>query len=1063
MYVPLWVKTNYSFLHAASHPEELVAEARGLGLPALAITDMDGVAGLVRAFVAGREQGQRLLAGTQLSVTHRLPLSDDLLTPAQVMAATVAQPVILAMDRRGYANLCRLVTWGRRRCLKGSSLVTWAELADLSSGLLLLHHNAPPPGPLMPPHLLPTELADAFAGRAYALVTRHMNADDRAREHRLLQQIKDFSWPAVAGHEVLYHSQARRPLHDVLTCIRHGVSVQTAGRLLRPNSEHALLSNHAFGQLFSDHPDWVARTLTVAERCPFDLTELRYKYPAERLPDGTSLGAHLRQLVQNGAYFRYQGPAPDDVQAQIDRELGLIDQLDYGGYFLTMWEIVEFCKAQGILCQGRGSAANSVVCYCLGITAIDPVRMGLLFERFLSLERAEPPDIDLDIEHQRREEVIQYVYRRYDPMHANASPLQDFAPCATDGRSHAAMVANVVRYRARSAVRDVGKALGLQQTDLNRLARHVHAYGDGLSETALREAGLDPEVRLHQLLVEISHEILDFPRHLSVHPGGFLLGHEPVDSLVPIENATMDSRTVIQWDKNDVESLGLFKVDLLGLGMLSQVHRCLDLLRASGQADLSMATIPSEDPETYAMIRRADTVGVFQIESRAQMSMLPRLKPRTFYDLVVEIAIIRPGPITGGMVHPYLRRREGVEPVLYPHPCLEPVLKKTLGIPLFQEQVMKLAMVAADYTPGEADQLRRDMAAWRQSGRIDQHRDKLIGRMTAKGIDKGFAEQVFEQIRGFGEYGFPESHAASFALIAYVTAWLKCHFPAEFLCALLNSWPMGFYNPATLVEDAKRHHVEILPIDVQSSRWDCTMQRSKTAGQWAVRMGLRYVQGLAEQHRQQLQANPGPYRDMDDFARRTGFARHALDALAQADAFAGFKLDRRQALWQARAASQRSRQTLDLVHHDTLPLFAKLGQHQEVLWDYQRTLHSTRGHPLSELRPQLQAQHLPTAQELNSFPDGRRLSYVGLVICRQRPGTAKGVTFFTLEDETGFCNLVLWRDVFDHFSLLARSATVLGVTGRIQSEAGVVHLVVQSLWQPQLQQPVGAGAIRNFC
>jgi error-prone DNA polymerase len=605
--------------------------------------------------------------------------------------------------------------------------------------------------------------------------------------------------------EVLYHTPSRRRLQDVLACVRHGVTLAAAGRRIRPNAEHDLKSPAAFHALFADDPAAIERTREVAARCAFRLDQIVYRYPSERLPEGKTTAEWLAELTFAGARERYGGAIPDAVAAQLDKELRLIEELDYCGYFLTMWEIVRFCREREILCQGRGSAANSAVCYCLGITAIDPVRMGLLFERFLSRERAEPPDIDLDIMHERREEVIQHVYEKY-------------------GRDHAAMVANVIRYRARSAVRDVGKALGLPETALARLTKLLSRSSE-IAPAALAQAGLDPEAPAHRHLRELATELCDFPRHLSIHPGGFLLGHEPVIDLVPVENATMPGRTVIQWDKTDIEALGLFKVDLLGLGALSHLDRCLRLIAKHRGVAYSMATLPPDDPATFAMICRADTVGVFQIESRAQMAMLPRLRPQKFYDLAIEVSIIRPGPITGGMVHPYLRRRRKEEPVTYPHPSLIPVLQKTLGVPLFQEQVIRVAMVAADYTPGEADQLRRDMAAWRRSGRIEQHRERLVSRMVAKGIAPEFAERVFQQIRGFGEYGFPESHAASFALISYATAWLKCHYPAEFICALLNAQPMGFYAPSTIVEDARRHKVEVRPVDVRTSGWDCTLEQ----------------------------------------------------------------------------------------------------------------------------------------------------------------------------------------------------------------------------------------------
>ena len=666
--------------------------------------------------------------------------------------------------------------------------------------------------------------------------------------------------------------------------------------------------------------------MEVAERCSFSLAEIRYRYPSERLPDGRTTSQWLRELTLRGAAERWPDGISDGAHAQIDKELALIEELDYGGYFLTMWEIVRFCQEKEILCQGRGSAANSVVCYCLGVTAVDPVRMGLLFERFLSRERAEPPDIDLDIQHERREEVIQHVYEKY-------------------GRSYAAMVATVIRYRARSAVRDVGKALGLPATDLDRLARHLSHWGQDVEEGELSAAGLSVDAPGIRRLVDLSNEIQDFPRHLSIHTGGFLLGHEPVHDLVPIENGAMEARTVIQWDKDDVEALGLFKVDLLGLGALSHLDRCFRMMQKQRGLSLSMATLPSEDPETYDMICRAETVGVFQIESRAQMAMLPRLRPRNFYDLVIEISIVRPGPISGGMVHPYLKRRSGEEAVVYPHACLEPVLAKTCGVPLFQEQVMRLAVVAADYTPGEADQLRRDMAAWRRGGSIEKHRERLVSRMMKKGIAEEFALRVFEQIRGFGEYGFPESHAASFALIAYATAWLRCHHPPEFLASLLNAQPMGFYTPATILLDARRMGVELRPLDVRVSDWDCSLEERSGGGghgpfggpggtgsgagppadrlRFAVRMGLRYVRGLSKAEGEAVVAARDA-RDLADFVRRTRLSEKALRQLAEAGALLSLGGTRREALWDLPALKRTLGDSMALALEQEAPVFPGL-------------------------------------------------------------------------------------------------------------------------------------------
>nr|MBA3820176.1 hypothetical protein [Deltaproteobacteria bacterium] len=1015
--------------------------------------------------------------------------------------------------------------------------------------------------------------------------------------------------PLVAANEVLYHSRARRPLQDVLTCIRHGVTLATAGRKIRGNDEHDLRAPHAFARLYHDDPAIVQRSLDVAARCTFSLGELRYRYPSERLPDGSTSAAHLRRLAYEGATWRYGDDPPPAVRRQLDAELALIEELDYPGYFLTMHEIVAYCRRRDIMCQGRGSAANSAVCYCLGVTAVDPVRMGLLFERFLSRERAEPPDIDLDIEHERREEVIQHVYDVY-------------------GRDHAAMVCNVVRYRPRSAVRDVGKVLGIPETALDRAAKHLSMYGL-VEPEALERAGLGERSEVAggagigaghgapalEHLARLADEILEFPRHISIHPGGFLLGHEPVHDIVPIENASMPGRTVIQWDKNDLEDLALFKVDLLALGALHQLHLGFDLLRAHRGLDLTMATIPAEDPDTYDMICTADTVGTFQIESRAQMSMLPRLRPRTFYDLVVEVSLVRPGPISGGMVHPYLRRRRGLEKVEYPHPCLEPVLAKTLGVPLFQEQVMRLAVVAADYTPGEADGLRRDMAAWRRSGRIEKHRERLVSAMEHKGIAREFGERVFEQIRGFGEYGFPEcvvgstrvidadtgrwvtiedvvrgrhplrmtltcgadlqieprhviaakasgrkpvfrlrtmggreieataehpffakhgakhgtqagwtklgelrvggelavasagdrraewaeiasieprgiqetydleidgnhnflandfvvhnSHAASFALIAYATCWMRKHYLAEFTCSLLNAQPMGFYSPATIVGDAQRHELEIRPIDVTHSAWDCTLEDVDDAFQFAVRMGLRWTKGLQLADGQRIldARRAQPFASIEDFVRRTGVASRAHTQLAEAGAFGTLVPDhgsRRDALWQVHGWIARQHDTLPVGEGTAQVELAQLTKLDEIFWDYSASDHSTRGHPLAPMRAELRARHWPDARGVSRGRDGQRLEYVGIVICRQQPGTAAGVVFMTLEDESGFVNLVVWQQVFAEYAHVIKTTSLLGVTGRLQVSEGIVHLIAERVWVPQLSRPVIDVGSRDF-
>ncbi len=1084
MYTPVWCKSAFSFLEGASHPEELVDEAHRLGLRAIALTDRDGVYGVVRAHVAARETGCRLIPGAEVTLTDGSMI------------------VLLARDRGGYANLCRLLTRGRLRSPKGQCAVTWDEVCAHAHGLLALWGGD---RSLLAgeedPHATAGAVREAFGDALYALVTRHRRDTDPRREARVRGRATRHNLPVAAAVEVLYHTPARRPLQDALVCLRHGRQLVDAGGVIKPNAEHALRSLHAFAMLFHDDPGAVQRTEEIAARCGFALDQLRYRYPEERIPEGLTPQTWLRNLVFTGARERYGGALTADVLQQIERELAVIDELDYGGYFLTMWEIVQFCRRNGILCQGRGSAANSAVCYCLGVTAVDPVRSNLLFERFLSRERAEPPDVDLDIQHNRREEVIQFVYERY-------------------GRSHAAMVANVIRYRPRSAVRDLGKVLGIPETAVDRLARLLD-YGGEVPAEALRAAGLDADAPAHRHLLRLANELIGLPRHLSIHPGGFLLGDHPVDEIVPIENATMDGRTVIQWDKDDLEALGLFKVDLLGLGALTHLDLTFKLLHEHRGIAYSMATLPPEDPATYAMASRADTIGVFQIESRAQMAMLPRLRPRTFHDLVVEISIVRPGPITGGMVHPYLRRRNGEEPVEYPHALLVPVLEKTLGVPLFQEQVMRLAVVAADYTPGEADQLRRDMAAWRRTGRIERHRDRLISRMTAKGIPAEFAERVFDQIRGFGDYGFPEAHAASFALIAYATAYLKCHFPAEFTCGLLNAQPMGFYSVATIVEDAKRHGIVIRPIDVRWSRWDCTLealpaapaggagdprpasQAGRTGGprlafdaggagdldratwhhssHWsegkdtgapsllegcglAVRMGLRYVHGLGEDDGTRLvrARDEAPFASLDDCVRRARIDRGALAALAEAGAFEGFGIGRRTALWRVHGLARRRHITLPLRMHEPTPALETLNLREQIAWDYRATAHSPRGHPLQPLREELRAAGLPDARTVGTLPHGRFVRYAGLVICRQTPGTAAGVTFMTLEDETGFVNLVVWARVFERFAPLAKTAAFLGVSGTIQREHDVVHIVAATLWAPRVRRRPPALRSRDF-
>ncbi len=1019
-YAPVWVKSNFSFLEGASHPSELVEQAHFFGLKSVAITDRDGVYGVVQAHMKAKELGIKVLVGAELTV-------------GLVPQKSACRVVLLAESRKGYGHLCGLISKGRLRSEKGQSVVAVHEVLEASEGLIAL----------VPDEVLLSELVDVYDERLYAMVVRHLREEEQPVEEQLLTTAKRLGVAAVGTTEVLYHTQARQPLHDVLTCIRHGIALSNAGTKLKLNSEHDLKTDLAMRNLFADNRLLLNTSLEVAERCCFSLDELCYRYPGEKLPQGMTTADWLRELTLDGAKTRYPEGVPAEVMAQLTKELELIHELDYGGYFLTMHEIVEFCKRERILCQGRGSAANSVVCFCLGITAVDPIKLDLLFERFLSRERAEPPDIDLDIEHERREEVIQWVYQKYT-------------------RKYAAMVANVIRYRTKSAVREVGKALSIPETALDRLSKLLGSRFSELHHEALTQSGLDPSVPIHQHLLSLVDEIRDFPRHLSIHPGGFLLGSEPIDSIVPIENATMDNRTVIQWDKYSIEDLNLFKVDLLGLGALTHLHKCFDLLHEHHNIDMSLADIPEDDPATFDMISKGDTVGVFQIESRAQMSMLPRLKPRTYYDLVIEVAIVRPGPIQGDMVHPYLSRRNGKEPEEYPHELLKKALKKTLGVPIFQEQVMKIAMLVGGYSGGEADQLRKDMAAWKSSGRIDRHHHKLTRRMIKNGIEPEYAERIFQQIRGFGEYGFPESHAASFALIAYATAWMRCHHPAVFACALLNALPMGFYSAATIVEDIKRQGVEVRSIDINQSQWDCVLESS--AQGFALRMGFRFVKGLGTREERLLSTHPGPYDSVGDFVKRTKIQSRSLTQLAEAGAFECFGLGRRDALWAVKEAAPRSHDTLWMASRKlgSLPLFSRLSTPEKVLWDYRTSEHSARGHPMLSIRPELERRGVPNSVGLNTKPDGASAQYVGLVICRQQPGTATGVTFYTLEDEAGFVNLVVWQPVFQKYSVLARTALILGVTGKVQSESGVVHLIAKKLWDPQLAFHPEGTATRSF-
>jgi error-prone DNA polymerase len=1183
-YAELHCKTNFSFLEGASHPDELVRRAAELSYRALAVTDRNSLAGVVRAHIAAKEVGLPLVIGAEIT-----PLD--------------APPVVLwATDRASYGRLCRLITRGRRQATKGECALLLSDIAEFGQGLIAgvgtggwgleagdsrepegiirgpwsvvrssyatdngqRTTDISSPKPLAPsPHLF--TYREIFADRCYLLAELVRGADDRARLAELQTMARATGIPLVAAGDVHYHVPARMVLHDVLTAIRHRTTVAAAeGTLLFPNAERHLRPLNDIRALFAEAPETIARTIEIADRCHFSLDELRYEYPTELAQQGLGAGGlglgeiknresrgksqktnlqsetcqqqstgpqppvsspqspfeYLTQLTWQGAAERYPGGVPEKVRHQIEYELELVRDLHYESYFLTVWDLVRFARSKNILCQGRGSAANSAVCFCLGVTSVDPSACDLLFERFLSRERNEAPDIDIDFEHERREEVLQYVYKKY-------------------GRERAGLAATVITYCSRSAIRDVGKALGLSLDRVDVLAKHVEGYThEPKLAGRAREVGVDPASELGRRLIYCVNEIIGFPRHLSQHVGGMVMTQGPLCEMVPIENAAMEDRTVIEWDKDDLDELGILKVDCLCLGMLTVIHKCFDLVREHHGRELTLATVPKDDSAVYDMICRADTIGVFQIESRAQMSMLPRLKPRRFYDLVIEVAIVRPGPIQGNMVHPYLRRRAGEEPEAYPNDAIRHVLEKTLGVPIFQEQAMRLAVVAAGFTPGEADQLRRAMAAWRRPGLIEQFRQKLLAGMRANNLPEEFAQRVYQQIEGFGEYGFPESHAASFALLVYASAWLKHHYPAAFAAAMVNSQPMGFYQPAQLVRDARDHGVAVRPVDVNFSGWGCTLEvgaggwglgagdgrESKVdsrepedivRGPWSVvrgenatdngqrttgilapspqppapslRLGLRMIGGLREVHGkliEQVRHTSGPFTSIDNFARRTGLGQAVIKRLAEADAFGSVGAGRRQALWHA-LGQEKKRRAMPLfapeekedckmqnekrklpnaehaseinnfqfaifnLQSSVAPALPPMQLYEEVVADYRTAGLSLRAHPISFYRDQLDRLGITPASRLVELKNDAPVRVAGLVLLRQRPGTAKGITFVTLEDETGTVNLVVHQHMWDRYYAIARRAPAWIAHGHIQttteSFAPVIHVVVARL------------------
>lgn len=1002
-YAELHCVSNFSFLRGASHPEELAERAHELGYAALAITDECSMAGVVRAHEEAKKHELKLIIGSEFRIADGMHL------------------VLLAPNQTAYAQICGLITVGRRRSRKGKYELSRSDFqnGDLNDCLALW---IPPAQPL-PSHA--GWLRELFPQRCWIAAELHRGAHD-ARHLAWLRKLgRSIGLPLVAAGDVHMHVRERRPLQDTMTAIRHGCTIAQAGHRLFPNGERHLRTPAELQEIYSE--DLLKETLRIAERCEFSLSSLQYRYPSELVPEGLTATEHLRQLVERGIHDRWPAGPSSDIRRTIEKELALIADLRYEHFFLTVHEVVNFAREKKILCQGRGSAANSVVCYTLGITEVSPDKASLLFERFISRERNEPPDIDVDFEHERREEVIQHIYKKY-------------------GRERTAIAATVICYRPRSAIRDVGKALGLDLDIVDRIAKS-HAYWDDFKvfQANLAKQGLLLDADVVRKLCILVGEIKGFPRHLSQHVGGFVIAQEPISQLVPIENAAMPDRTVIQWDKNDLESLGLLKVDVLALGMLTAMRRTFDLLEKTGGGPTAMNQIKQDDDATYQMICKGDTVGVFQIESRAQMSMLPRLKPTNYYDLVIEIAIVRPGPIQGGMVHPYLKRRQlPKDSIPYPSPALKKVLEKTLGVPIFQEQVMQIAIVAAGFSAGEADQLRRSMAAWHRSGKMEQFRNKLIDGMRERGYTEKFAEQIFKQIEGFGEYGFPESHSASFALLTYLSSYLKCHHPAAFIAGLINSQPMGFYQPAQLLEQAKRQDVKIFPVDVTASEYDCTLELD-AGNKHAIRLGLRLVKGLRKEEATRIVAarELGLFHSIADMAHRASLPKRSIQSLALAGALRSLAEHRNLAYWNA-LGTERLPGMLDgtAAREARLALPAP-SEWEEILKDYRQLGLSTGRHPLALLRQKLRKLGVSSRREVEAMQSGRKVSVSGLVTHLQHPQTANGVIFASLEDETGINNIIFWPGVFQTYRHRILRSNLMVVSGELQSQEGVVHVVAE--------------------
>ena len=1045
-YAELCVTTNFTFLTGASHPEELVTRAAGLGLSAIAITDRNSLAGVVRAWSALKELRREAEGAVQIrsqqqtdaSSRQQVGTSNPIVKPDTihlprlivgcrlVLRDSPVDWIVLPRDRAAYERLTRLLTLGKRRAEKGSCHLDLADMLQACKGMILI---GLPKGKLRNAINDIQKVQRKFPNHVFLGASPRYNGSDQAYLAACARLAQKTCTPMVAVGDVLMHRGDRRKLADVLTCMREHLTIDQIGTRSLANSERRLKGGSDMARIFRDYPAALRRTMEIADRCSFDLAELSYEYPTE-VASGETSQQRLERLAREGLVKRYPKGASDKVHAMMDKELAVVAHLKFPAYFLTVHDIVQYARSQGILCQGRGSAANSILCYLLGITDVRPDQISMVFERFVSRYRGEPPDIDVDFEHERREEVIQWIYKKY-------------------GRERAGLCATVIHFRTRAAIREVGKVMGLSQDVTSGLSGQIWGMTNGgIDLDRIRELGLDPTDRRLMQTIKLIGELIGFPRHLSQHVGGFVITKGRLDELCPIENAAMEDRTIIEWDKDDIDALGILKVDVLGLGMLSCIRKAFALMQQHDGQDFSIATVPQEDTATYDMLCAADAVGVFQVESRAQMNFLPRMRPRTFYDLVIEVAIVRPGPIQGGMVQPYIKRRQGLENVSYPSDALKEVMAKTLGVPLFQEQAMQIAVVAAGFTPEEADRLRRSIASFRRMGTIGVFRDKFIAGMLENGYDPDFSERCFSQIEGFADYGFPESHAAAFALLAYVSAWLKCHHPAVFACALLNSQPMGFYAPAQIVRDTREHGVEVRPICVNSSEWDNTLER-RADGALALRLGFRQIKGLKEVDANWITAARGNgYPDPESVWLRAGLFPAALERLAEADAFSDMGLTRRAALWQVKAI--RSQNPLPLFNDPidgesiseptvNLPTM-HLGE--EVVEDYVSTRLTLRAHPMELLRPAIS--DIIPHEALHTVKLGR-YAVCGLVITRQRPGTASGVIFLTLEDETGVSNVVVWPKVYEQFRRVVMGGRLLHVRGYLQREGIVVHLIAQEI------------------